>query len=922
MGRALKEYQRKRDFAKTPEPKGTATDSAPRAVRKRARAKATERGVLQYVVQKHAASRLHYDFRLEHDGVLLSWAVPKGPSLDPTQRRLAVHVEDHPIEYGSFEGTIPKGEYGGGTVMLWDRGTWEPNGDASAGLRKGHLEFVLHGEKLQGRFNLVRIRGKNGDDENWLLIKGHDEYARAAGDRDITTERLESVASGRDLDAIASDARSKTWSSNRAQSAGQRGHRTAKAKGRAQASRSPATRLKTAASSSSSKTRTSKRARISLKPGERANARAAALPRFIEPELATLARAAPQGEHWIHETKLDGYRTQCRIDGGKVRWSTRNGLDWTARFRSLSPAAIALPATHALIDGEIVVLRPDGVSDFQRLQNALREGDGAELTYFAFDLLHLDGYDVRACPLLERKALLAELLADAAPSMRYTDHIESRGPDFHRAACAHALEGIVSKDARQPYRSGRQREWLKVKCMHRQELVVGGWTEPKGSRTDFGALLLGYYDEQKELRYAGRVGAGFDARSLRAVQRGLTEMPRPAFLDPPRGAEGRDVHWVRPSTVIEVEFSGWTEGGKLRHASFEGVREDKPAEDIVREKPVDVGKPGRAAAGRVVATRTAKASTTPRKKSTSRTAPRRNAAPAAAEVAGVRISNPDRVLYPEQGLTKLDVARYYERIGDAILPHIERRLVSFVRCPEGAGGKCFFQRHPSAGFPDALHGQRDGASGRTYVWIDSVAGLVGLVQMGSLEIHPWGSRIDDLDAPDRMFFDLDPDAGVPWQRVKDAARLVRDLLVELGLESFLKTTGGKGLHVVVPLARRHDWELVKGFAHALAQTIERAGPDQFLAKASKAARKGKIYIDWLRNARSATAVAPFSTRARARATISVPVAWSELDALTAPDTFTVLDVQKIAQRKRDPWLGFAATKQSISAKAQRAVGMR
>ncbi len=817
---------------------------------------------LSYFIQKHAASRLHYDFRLEHGGVLLSWAVPKGPSLDPAEKRLAVRVEDHPLEYGDFEGVIPEGQYGAGPVLVWDRGRWLPEGDVDEGLRTGKLEFQLQGEKLTGSWRLVRMRtGKAAGDDNWLLIKRRDE---AAGPRgfDVTRKRPESVVSGRTLEEIGEE--------------------------------------------------DSRRSRASRRSGDSPSAAAAALPqaapgplpRFVEPELATLVSEAPAGKDWLHEIKVDGYRMLARLDHGRVHWLSRNGHDWSARFAVLSADVQALPAKRALLDGEVVVLRPDGTTSFQDLQQA--EGRTDRLTYIVFDLLHLDDLDLRAVPLLERKRVLHLLLEGARRSagrrrrLRYSDHVLGEGPAFYREACRSALEGIISKQSNRPYRSGRTREWVKTKCAHQQEFVVAGFTEPAGSRVGIGALVLGVH-ENGRLRYAGRVGTGFDRTLLQRLRRELEPLrvSRTPFAEDLPAAARRGVNWVRPRLVVEVKFTGWTADGLLRHPSFEGLREDKPAEEVVREQPVSPTDGSAPASSR----RTSGDS---------------------ARVAGIAITHPDRVVYSAPGITKLELARFYERIAPRILPHVEERPLSVMRCPQGSEKECFFQKHAGEGFPDAIKSvEVEDSSGRSrYLMIDSVEGLIALVQMGVLELHPWSSRSDRLDRPDRMFFDLDPAPEVRWRRVADAALVLRDLLQGLDLTAFVKTTGGKGLHVLLPLTRKHGWDEVKTFAHAIAMRLALAEPKLYVATASKAQRKGRIFIDYLRNSRGATAVAPYSTRARPGAPVSTPIAWTELEGDVRSDTFTVKNLdQRLRILRRDPWEDFSRLAQTLNASARRRLGV-
>ena len=843
----LKTYRRKRDFSRTLEPPGSLTP---------------ERTGRLYIIQKHAARRLHYDFRLELNGVLLSWAVPKGPSLDPRDKRLAVHVEDHPVEYGDFEGTIPRGEYGGGTVLLWDRGRWTEEGDPVAGLRAGKLKFRLDGEKLQGGWTLVRMGRSSSEEgkENWLLIKENDEKADPSGKRDILKERPESVASGRSMEEIRA-ARDREWTSNRA--SGNQGTGKKPAPGR--------------------------KAELRLNPGSLPGARKSKLPERLQPQLATLVEQVPKGEAWIHEIKYDGYRALCRIEKGKAQFFTREWKDWTARFRELAIAAVSLTADQALIDGEVVVLEPDGTTSFQSLQNVLSRGEHQRLAYYAFDLPHLDGYDLTRVSLLARKEALFKLLPPAPENspIRYSDHVVGEGETLLEHASQYGLEGIISKRIDRPYSSGRGRDWLKIKCLQSQEFVIGGFTEPSGSRKGLGALLLGVYDEDGTLRYAGRVGTGFTAQSLKKLRTRLSaiEQKQPPFANPPTGADAQGSHWVKPALVAEVDFNEWTSDGVLRHPSFKGLREDKPARDVKRE----VARPS----AKVPA----------------------NRAPAGSdEVAGVSLTHPDRILYPGQGISKRQLALYYEEVADRILAYLAGRPLTLVRCPEGRDKECFYQKHAHEALDKSVQRVRlrEGKGMATYIAINSVRGLISLVQMGTLEFHPWGSRTDRLEQPDRLIFDLDPDPTVSWKQVAHAAQALRMKLEDLGLAAFAKTTGGKGLHIVVPLVRRQGWDEVKEFCREFAETFVREAPELYTANMSKAKRRGKIFIDYLRNARGATAVAAYSTRARPGAPVSTPIDWDELAALRS-DQYTLRNLgRRLAERGRDPWEQFDDARRPIT----------
>jgi bifunctional non-homologous end joining protein LigD len=897
----LKEYKHKRNFKKTPEPAGRNVKAG--------------RG-RHFVVQKHDASRLHYDFRLEHDGVLKSWAVPKGPSLDPSVKSLAVQVEDHPLEYAKFEGIIPQGEYGGGTVMVWDRGTWEPEADADKGLKSGKLKFTLHGKKLHGSWSLVRMSGRAGEDgKNWLLIKHRDAAAKSATQVDILKQEPLSVLSNRDLDEIAADADA-TWSSKTKRSGNGKPKSSTKSKVR---------KVKTTRRAVKKKRNAAPLAASEL--AKLPYARRAAQPKEFGPQLATLTNQVPEGDGWLHELKFDGYRILAHIEGArKVRLISRNGKDWTARFRVVADAISDLPLKAGLLDGEVVALDNGGVSNFQRLQNSLKTGNDASLVYYVFDAPYLDGYDLTNVPLLQRKEVLARVVHSAHPKndgrVRYSDHIEGHGAHVLQRACQSGMEGIIAKRAEGVYHQFRTPDWLKIKCTKQQEFVIGGYTKPEGSRIGFGALLLGYY-ANGELIYAGRVGTGFTQQSLKQLaaelkKRTLVESP---FTNPPTGAERRGVTWVKPELVGEVEFTEWTSDGRLRHPSFCGLREDKPAKAVIRENPKVIGTSprshshnGRAQKGSAIMRTTSKKSI----KTASRNLLSKRSSAVAADgvsVAGVRLTHPDRVLYAEDKITKRDLAEYYERVADWILPYVAGRPLTLVRCPEGYMGECFFQKHLTGSLPDAIRGVMVDVKGKQeeYVAIDDVAGLVGLVQMGVLELHPWPAREDNLDRPDMLVFDLDPGEGTTWKDVVAGARELRERLEAAGLTTFLRTSGGKGLHVVVPLARRNSWDEFKAFAKSVADTMTRDAPERYIATMSKAKRRGKLFIDYLRNQRGATAIASYSTRRRRGAPVATPIGWDELSSRTRPDKFTIENLPKrLNKLKKDPWADFFKTRQTIT----------
>jgi bifunctional non-homologous end joining protein LigD len=895
----LQEYKRKRNFSVTSEPAGQ-VQAAPGS---------------SFVIQKHAATRLHYDFRLEMEGVLRSWAVPKGPSLDPGEKRLAVHVEDHPLEYGDFEGIIPKGQYGGGTVLLWDRGTWIPEGDPVKAYRKGHLKFRLQGEKLHGGWHLVRLHGERAgeDKENWLLFKDNDDTAVPGSADAVVQEYPASVATGRTLEEIAADP-DRVWQSNREEAVDKK---AAKAPVKA---KSKAVKTKAAQEAEAP-------AASPVDPAKIPGAKKGRLPGAIEPQLATLVDEPPRGEEWLHELKFDGYRVLCEARDGQVHIWTRNGKDWTDRFTPVAEAVAHLPLRTALLDGEVAVLEPDGTTSFQALQNALTESRDRDLVYFAFDLLYLDGYDLRGSTLLDRKAALAGVLSgNTSATIRFSDHVQGSGDTFYQQACNLSLEGIISKRGDMPYRSGRGKEWLKVKCLKRQEFVIVGFTDPEGSRTGFGALLLGVHDDQGKLVFAGKVGTGFNDQLLRDLRKRLGKIERktPAFANPPRGAEARRSHWVEPELVAEVAFTEWTREGILRHPAFQGLREDKPARDVVREVAESTRKATKATKGAkkmIAAPEKATAKKTAAKKTTAK-----KTAETATEFAGVKLSSPDKILFPEQGLTKRDLAIYYERIAEWILPRIADRPLTLVRCPEGRAKQCFYQKHVNEHFPKPVKRiEVEGEGSEPYGLIDSAEGLLSLVQVGVLEMHIWGSTRKNIEKPDYVVFDLDPDEGLPWERVVEGALLLRDRLGDLGLRSFLKTTGGKGLHVCVPLQRREVWDEVKAFTKAVSESVVAEDPTRYTSKLPKASRKGKIFIDYLRNGRGATSICAYSTRSHPGAPVSTPLFWDEIESGqdVHGDHFNVRNVpERLESLGADPWEEFNKVRQSLTASMKKTVGMK
>jgi bifunctional non-homologous end joining protein LigD len=851
----LARYHAKRDFRITAEPRGKRVSSAGEPI---------------FVVQRHHASHLHYDFRLELDGTLKSWAVPKGPSLDPADKRLAVHVEDHPLDYADFEGTIPARQYGAGEVVLWDRGTWEADGDAAAAYKAGKIKFELQGEKLRGHWMLVRTRyGSNDGDsgkgkENWLLIKERDEEARSAADYDVTVARPESVKKS---------TRRKTTNV-----------KTSKAK-IAEAKSTP---------------RTSK-----IGPG--AGVRAA-LPTSLAPQLATLVESAPADGDWAYELKLDGYRILSCIDAsGRARLLTRNGLDWTERMPQLARALKALALKNTWLDGEVVVLDPQGKPDFQLLQNAFAEESPATIQYFLFDVPFAKGYDLRAEPWTVRRTVLDQLIRDnRSPLIGLTEALTRPVAEIWENVCAVELEGLIGKRRDAPYTSGRSATWIKLKCHKRQEFVIVGYTDPQGSRSGFGALLLGV-NEKGKLRYAGRVGTGFDETRLKEMHRSLSarRVHKPLFENPPTGAEARGVHWIKPDLVCEVSFAQWTRGGTVRQAVFHGLRSDKPAKSIGVEQ----------AAAVPVASIRASTSSSQSAASTARAA--RDGSVTLAS--GIRVTHPARVVDPTSGLTKLDLVQYYERIADHLLPHLKERPVALLRVPDSIKEEQFFQKHlRKESIPGALMLEGLDPGHPPLVALPTAKAIVGAAQMNVVELHTWNALAGSIDRPDRILFDLDPDPKLPWGRMIDAVKLTRTLLEGLGLASFLKTSGGKGMHIVVPLKRRHTWEAAKRFSQAVSQYLAQTFPDRFSAKMGPQNRIGKIFVDYLRNGRGATTVSAFSARARPGLPVSVPISWAELETIGRSDAWNILTVgDYLAARRIDPWADYEKSRQMLTGAARK-----
>lgn len=851
---SLRRYKKMRDFKGTPEPAGRAKNSG------------AKRGKsLTFVVQRHDARNLHYDFRLELDGVLKSWAVPKGPSTVLGEKRLAVEVEDHPLEYGHFEGAIPKGHYGAGHVLVWDEGTWEPNGDPHEGLKKGKLSFSLAGKKLKGGFALVRLR-RSAKKPQWLLLKERDTFASKGGDAPVT--------------------------------------------------------------------------------------KAASPPKLADfhPQLATLEDRLPVGDDWVVEPKLDGYRALARLEDGKVELVSRNGKDWRERFPSIAEAIEKLPITSAVLDGEICVLDDKGVPRFQLLQNSLegstRRKSGARarasekapvdegrLVYFVFDLLFVDGKDLRDHPLSTRKSMLESILSGQKPPLIYVPHVAAtKGAALLAAACASGAEGVVVKRLEAPHRPRRTPEWVKVKCGRRQEAIIVGFSAPQGARESLGALLLGVND-QDGIQYAGKVGTGFDARTLKDLARRLKPLvvKRSPVANPPRL---KDVTWVKPVLVAEVAFAEWTADGAMRHPSFVGLRDDKKPAEVHRELPAHAPTMKKSAAPSAPNKRketsmvTSKAAAKSNgkapvgKKTGARRAvatvnvASRKAAPSGVEsgeevVNGVRISHPGRVIDSESGVTKLDLAKYYAAVSEYIMPYIAGRPLALVRCPEGDQGECFFQKRRTPGMPDSV---REGKIAKNPVlYVEDEAGLLSLVQFGAVELHAWGCRFSDPDHPDWIVMDLDPAPELDFARTLDAAETVKESLASIGLASFPKTTGGKGLHVVAPIVPHFDFEAIKDLTHALAERLAKDAPKLYTSVMTKKSRTEKVFIDYLRNGQGATAIAPYAVRARPGSTVALPLGWDQLRKVK-PHELTVKTVPAFLEaRKSDPWGRFFATRQEVPA---------
>jgi bifunctional non-homologous end joining protein LigD len=854
MAKKLARYQAKRDFSKTAEPSGEA--------------KVSQSARLRFVVQKHAARRLHYDLRLELDGVFRSWAVTKGPSLDPHVRRLAVEVEDHPLDYGDFEGTIPQGQYGGGAVMLWDRGYWAPQGDETPQeqLRNGDLKFAVAGEKMQGGWVLVRMRRDGDKRVNWLLIK-HCDGTENDKDGDALLRQDHSVASGRAMEAIAAGngPSPKPFMS--------RTHKLAKANAVWQSHRAEHETMTRAAS-----------------PGKRkARPPSRAMPDFIEPELCTAAERAPAGADWAHEIKFDGYRMQLRVENGSAILRTRKGLDWSDKFQAIADAAAGFP--DCIMDGEGVALDAQGAPDFAALQAAISEGKSEALIYFVFDLLFLNGEDLRQKPLEIRKAGLAKLLgASGRGPIRYVEHFQAAGDAVLKSACQLGLEGLISKRLRAPYHSGRTGDWTKTKCRGGQEVVIGGWSDTDGK---FRSLLVGVFNDADKLVPVGRVGTGYSREKLAPLMKQLkahASRTNP-FASASVPAQS-NIHWLKPDLVAEVEFAGWTADGQLRQAAFKGLRADKPASEVRAEKAVTAS---RAKLSEPDSTKTNAEPKPAARKRAVHTRTRDDC------VMGVLISNPEKALWPDNGksdpVTKLDLARYFESVADWLMPYIKGRPCSIVRAPDGIDGEHFFQRHAMRGMSNLLDSVTVSGDRKPYLVINRPEGLAAVAQLGGIELHPWNCAPGRPDTPGRLVFDLDPAPDVEFKAVVAAARELKERLEALGLGTFCKTTGGKGLHVVTPLAtggrNGPDWPEAKAFAREVCAQMVADSPERYLLNMAKKQRTGRIFLDYLRNDRMSTAVAPLSPRARPGALVSMPLVWSALKAGLDPKRYSVRTAAKL-----------------------------
>ena len=865
MSRNLDDYNSMRDFSATSEP----------AAVKRSGKKTAGDHALQFCIQKHDASHLHYDFRLELDGALKSWAVPKGPSLDPKVKRLAVHVEDHPLDYATFEGSIPEGHYGAGDVIVWDRGVWIPLEDPQKAYAKGKLKFELQGEKLAGVWNLVRTH-MPGKKENWFLIKHQDSAARPQDDYDVLVAEPDSVLSERTLVDKPKLAAKQVKPLEKA----------------APKSRKKAT-------------------------GTLTGAHKAKIPAQLKPELATLVDSAPAGE-WSYEIKFDGYRIMARIDHDQVQLFTRNGHDWTHKLPKQAEALAALGLESAWLDGEMVVANEQGVPDFQALQNAFDSGKSTNILYYLFDLPYLNGVDLREVAVEERRAALSTVLgAHEQPLVRFSEAFDETPDALLNSACQMQMEGLIGKRLGSPYVSRRSGDWIKLKCKHRQEFVIVGYTDPKGARSAFGALLLGLHDRDSgELRYAGKVGTGFNEMTLKSILAQLKplQVKTAAVVNPPSGFEARGVHWLKPKLLAEVAFAEMTKDGSVRHAVFHGLRDDKPAKDITEER----AKPVKKSESKTTAKKPAK------KAVASKPAPAETAPSQLGLANGkVRITHPDRVIDAVSGTTKMQLAEYYASVAEWILPQLKDRPVALVRAPDGIAGELFFQKNAERlAIPGITTLDKD-VTGQPVMLINNAEALIGAVQMSTVELHTWNATTVDLEKPDRFVLDLDPDPALPWKSMVEATALTLTVLDELGLKAFLKTSGGKGIHLAVPLTRKLDWDEVKDFSHAIVSHMAKLLPDRFSAVSGPKNRVGKIFIDYLRNGLGATTICTYAARTREGLPVSVPLFREEVAEIKGGNQWNIHNVhERLAEVGDKPWADMKKTRQTITAEMRKRVGMK
>lgn len=851
MADSLNEYNKKRDFEATPEPSGA---------KKKTIRKKTVDHALQFCIQKHDASRLHYDFRLELEGTLKSWAVPKGPSLDPKVKRLAMEVEDHPLEYATFEGHIPKGHYGAGDVIVWDRGVWRCVGDPLESYKKGKLKFELEGEKLSGLWNLVRTH-QEGKQKPWFLIKHQDSDAKPEAEYDVVKELPDSVLSDRTLIPK------------------QRGGKVSKP---SEADKHPEPRRR-------------------AKSGQLIGAKPAPLPDLIKPQLATLVETPPSGD-WRYEVKFDGYRMMARIDNGTVKLFTRNGHDWTSKLPRLAKELAELGLQTAWLDGEIIAADEEGVPSFQELQNAFESGKSTAIVYYVFDMPYLNGVDLRDVPVEDRRSALSKVLENCSGGVvRFSDDFSEEASDLFASACQMKMEGLIGKRAGSTYISRRSDDWIKLKCKHRQEFVVVGYSEPRGARSSFGALLLGLHDKDSgELRYAGKVGTGFTDKTLRTILAQLKplETDKPTVVNPPKGADAKGVHWLQPDLLAEIAYAEITKDGSVRHSVFHGLRNDKPAKEITEE----IAKP----AAQVEAAKQPKPNPKPRNGA---------AKPSSGKI---RITHPDRVIDASSNSTKMQLAEYYVSIANWILPTLQDRPIALVRAPEGIAGELFFQKNverlPIPGI--------ETVEGDTVMLINNAEALVGAVQMGAIEFHSWNAMAPDLEHPDRFILDLDPDPSLPWKSMVEATTLTLTILDELGLKSFIKTSGGKGIHVVVPLTPKDEWGAVKAFSQAIVKYMAKLIPDRFSAVSGPKNRVGKIFIDYLRNSKGATTINAYAARTREGLPVSVPLFKEEVHDIKGGNVWNIHNLhERLGEMGEDPWKGFAETKQTITADMRRRLNL-